>query len=115
LAPGSQKDLGFFAVGPEPWPMAVSDISPIILCESAIDAISCFALQPHCRCLSTAGTRPNPLWLTPLLDQRCPIYCAFDADPTGDNMAATMMALHPAIKRLRPPAHDWNDVLQAQP
>ena len=115
LAPGSQKDLGFFAVSTEPWPITVSAASPIILCESAIDAISCFALHPHCRCLSTAGARPNPLWLKPLLDQGGPIYCGFDADPTGNNMAAAMIALHPAVKRLRPPAHDWNDVLQAQP
>jgi hypothetical protein len=115
LAPGSQKDLGFFAVGPESWPVSVGAATPIILCESAIDAISCFALHPHCRCLSTAGARPNPLWLKPLLDQGCPTYCGFDADPTGDHMAAAMIALHPAVKRLRPPAHDWNDVLKSQP
>ena len=102
LAPGSQKDLGFFAVSTEPSPITVSAASPIILCESAIDAISCFALHPHCRGLSAAGARPNPLWLKPLLDQGCPIYCGFDADPTGDNMAAAMIAVHPAIKRLRP-------------
>jgi hypothetical protein len=72
LAPGSQKDLGFFAVPAEPSPITVSATSPIILCESAIDAISCFALHPHCRCLSTAGARPNPLWLKPLLDPTVP-------------------------------------------
>jgi hypothetical protein len=111
LAPGSQKDLGFFAACLEPFPTT----TPLILGESAIDAISCFALHPHCRCLSTAGARPNPLWLKPLLEQPCQVYCGFDADPTGDNMAAAMITLHPAIKRLRPPAHDWNDVLKAQP
>ncbi len=115
LASGSQKDQGFFAVGAELLPMALSATSSIILCESAIDAISCFAFHPHCRCLSTAGARPNPLWLKSLLDRGCPIYCGFDADPTGDKMAAAMIALHPAIKRLRPPAHDWNEVLKAQP
>jgi len=112
LAPGSQKDLGCFAVPVSCSPNPQNAASPIILCESAIDALSCFALHPHCRCLSTAGARPDPLWLKPLLDQADPIYCGFDADPTGDHMAATMIALHPAIKRLRPPAHDWNDVLQ---
>jgi Protein of unknown function (DUF3991)/Toprim-like len=115
LAPGSQKERGCFAVCPELLPVDLSATAPIILCESAIDAISCFALHPHCRCLSTAGARPNPLWLQPLLHQGCPIYCGFDADTTGDNMAAAMIALHPTIKRLRPPAHDWNDVLKAQP
>jgi len=114
LAPGSQKDRGCFAVPAQSWPSPTS-ASPVILCESAIDALSCFALHPHCRCLSTAGARPNPLWLQPLLHCSDPIYCGFDADPTGDQMAAAMIALHPAIKRLRPPAHDWNDVLKAEP
>ena len=107
LAPGSQKDLGCFSIPATPLP-------GIILCESAIDAISCFALHPHHRCLSTAGARPNPRWLQPLLDQGHPVYCGFDADPTGDYMACAMIALHPTIKRLRPPEHDWNDVLKAQ-
>jgi hypothetical protein len=107
LAPGSQKDLGCFSIPATPLPS-------IILCESAIDAISCFALHPHHRCLSTAGARPNPRWLQPLLDQGHPVYCGFDADPTGDYMACAMIALHPTIKRLRPPEHDWNDLLKAQ-
>jgi hypothetical protein len=107
LAPGSQKDLGCFAIPAEPRPS-------VVLCESAIDAMSCFALHPQHRCLSTAGARPNPRWLQLLLDQGCEIYCGFDADPTGDQIACAMMALHPAIKRLRPSQHDWNDVLRAQ-
>lgn len=114
LAVGSQKDLGCFGV-PVPFLSNLQHAaSPIILCESAIDAISCFALLPHCRCLSTAGARPNPLWLKTLLDQAGPIYCGFDADLTGDHIAAAMIALHPAIKRLRPPDHDWNDVLKRE-
>jgi hypothetical protein len=107
LAPGSQKDLGCFSI-------PATSLAGIILCESAIDAISCFALHPHHRCLSTAGARPNPRWLQPLLDQGHPVYCGFDADPTGDYMACAMTALHPTVKRLRPPEHDWNDVLKAQ-
>jgi len=107
LAPGSQKDLGCFSIPATPLPS-------IILCESAIDAISCFALHPHHRCLSTAGARPNPRWLQPLLNQGHPVYCGFDADPTGDDMARAMTALHPTVKRLRPPEHDWNDVLRAR-
>ena len=107
LAPGSRKDLGCFAipVGPRP---------TVVLCESAIDAISCLALHPWHHCLSTAGARPNPHWLQLLLDRGCEIYCGFDADPTGDHMARAMMALHPAVKRLRPRQHDWNDVLRAR-
>ena len=112
LAAGSQKDLGFFAVPVQRSSSSLNAASPIILCESAIDALSCFALYPQSRCLSTAGARPNPLWLKPLLENASQICCGFDADPTGDAMAAAMIALHPVIKRLRPAAHDWNDLLK---
>jgi hypothetical protein len=107
LAPGSQKNLGFFAIPPDP-------LSAIILVESAIDAISCFALHPQHRCISTAGARPNPRWLAPLIGQGHSVYCGFDADPVGENMAQAMIALHPTIHRLRPSQHDWNDVLKAR-
>ena len=106
LAPGSQKDLGFFSIPAQPLPV-------VILCESAIDAMSCFALHPGHRCLSTAGARPDPPWLQRLLDQGRQIYCGFDADPTGDAMARALISLHPAVRRLRPSHHDWNDVLRA--
>lgn len=108
LAPGSRKDMGFFAVPADPRPA-------IVLVESAIDAISCFALHPNHRCISTAGARPNPSWLAGLLHQGAPVYCGFDADPTGDAMAQAMIRLHPTVERLRPAQHDWNDVLKAQP
>jgi len=107
LVPGSQKDLGCFAIPAQPLPT-------VVLCESAIDAISCFALHPGYRCLSTAGARPDPRWLPPLLDQGGQIYCGFDADSTGDAMARAMIALHPAVQRLRPSHHDWNDVLRSR-
>ena len=107
LAPGSQKDLGFFAIPACP-------LAPIILVESAINAISCFALYPQHRCISTAGARPNPRWLAPLIAQGYLVYCGFDTDPTGENMARAMIALPPTVQRLRPPRHDWNDVLKAR-
>ena len=111
LAPGSRKDAGYFSLPAAPLPANVAAGQPVILCESAIDAISCCAFHPGHRCLSTAGARPNPAWLTPLLDQGGPVYCGFDADPTGDAMAHAMIALHPTVQRLRPSRHDWNDVL----
>jgi hypothetical protein len=107
LAPGSQKDRGFFSIPTVP-------LSAIILVESAIDAISCFALHPQHRCISTAGARPNPRWLAALLDQGHSIYCGFDADPTGETMARAMIALYPLVQRLRPDQHDWNDVLNSR-
>jgi len=107
LAPGSRKDLGCFAVPAQPR-------TTVVLCESAIDAISCLALHCGYGCLSTAGARPDPRWLRPLLDQGCQVYCGFDADPTGDTMAEAMIALHPSVQRLRPTQHDWNHVLKTR-
>jgi hypothetical protein len=107
LAPGSQRDLGYFAVH-------TTEYSAVILVESAIDALSCSVLHPQYRCLSTAGARPNPGWLGTLLDECHRVYCGFDADPTGENMARAMIARHPNIRRLRPAQHDWNDVLKAR-
>ena len=106
MAPGSRKHLGYFSIRD-------TRIDGIILCESAIDAISCLAIHPHHWCISTAGARPNPSWLPPLIRLGPPLHCGFDADPTGDAMAQAMIQLHPAIKRLRPPHHDWNDLLRS--
>lgn len=107
MAPGSKKDLGYFSIH-QPY------ATTIVLCESAIDAVSYFTLYPgHC-CVSTAGARPNPLWLSDLIRSGNQVYCGFDADTTGDDMARAMIALHPTVKRLRPPQHDWNDVLNSR-
>jgi hypothetical protein len=104
MASGSQKDLGYFSVHA---PRATT----IVLCESAIDAISFFALHPCRLCVSTSGARPNPRWLPSLIRQGYEVYCGFDSDSIGDNMAKDIIALYPSIKRLRPTQHDWNDVL----
>jgi hypothetical protein len=115
MVPGSRKDLGFFSVPvlapPSP---PVSSPAGIILCESAIDAISCFVLHSaDYRCISTAGARPDPGWLPGLILTGIPVFCGFDADPAGDTMAQRMIARHPSIQRLRPSHHDWNDLLQS--
>ena len=83
-----------------------------MLCESAIDAISCHALHPQYRCVSTAGARPNPAWLPELVGQGRQLYCGFDRDDTGEAMDRSMMSLYPAVQRLRPPCKDWNDALR---
>jgi hypothetical protein len=107
MAPGSRKHDGYFAVG-SPCPQA------IILCESAIDAISCRTLYPDRLCISTSGARDNTAWLPALLARALPTYCGFDDDPTGERMAQAMLARYPPVQRLRPPTHDWNDTLRAQ-
>jgi hypothetical protein len=107
MARGSRKDLGYFWIGAQ-------GSRQVVLCESAIDAISCFQLRGSCICISTAGVRANPRWLPALLARGYEVHCGFDADNPGDVAASRMMALHPTVRRLRPPAHDWNDVLTAR-
>ena len=111
LASGSRKDLGFFSIRPN---LFTDKPSEIVLCESAIDAISCFALHSHRQCVSTSGARANPAWLEEIIKQSSQVYCGFDADTTGDDMAQAMIKLHPNVKRLRPRLHDWNDVLMSR-
>lgn len=108
MAPGSRKDLGYFSA-------PALEPRTIILCESAIDAVSCLALHDRALCISTAGARHNPLWLGSLLQSGKSICCGFDADPTGDDMARAMIEAHPTVTRLRPPLKDWNEVLKARP
>lgn len=104
MSPGTRKDAGYFWIG-------TPGARQIVLCESAIDAISCFQIRPQQICISTAGVRADPPWLRGLLARGYQILCGFDADDPGDAAADRMMVLHPAIQRLRPPAHDWNDAL----
>ena len=104
MAPGSNKDLGYFWIG-------ARNSRNIVLCESAIDAISCFQLQPGRICISTSGVRADPPWLRSLIARGYHIYSGFDTDLAGETAALRMIALYPSIDRLRPAAHDWNDLL----
>jgi len=106
MAPGSVKRLGCFYV------LGKSN-RKMLLCESAIDAISCRVLYPEYTAISTSGAHHNPAWLKNFIANGCEILCGFDADSTGDRLAEKMMRIHPSVKRLRPPRHDWNEVLQA--
>jgi hypothetical protein len=108
MAPGTRKDLGYFWTGTRGAP-------DIVLCESAIDAISCFQIDPERICISTSGVRANPPWLRGLIAHGYRIHCGFDADEPGDAAARRMIALYPLVQRLRPPAHDWNDALPSNP
>lgn len=106
LAPGTRRDAGYFWIG-------VGGVRKIVLCESAIDAISCHQLHSECICISTAGIRPDAPWLDPLIARGYDIHCGFDADEPGETASRQMIARHPTIQRLRPPAHDWNDAMPA--
>ena len=104
MAPGTHKNSGYFWIG-------AKGSKEIVLCESAIDAISCSHMHPQRICISTSGVRANPRWLGGLIARNYETHCGFDTDNPGDAAATQMIALHPAVKRLRPPAHDWNDAL----
>lgn len=60
MAPGSPDDRGSFAV-------SATSSQAIVLCESAIDALSCHAFHPAFRRLSPSGARPDPAWLAGLI------------------------------------------------
>jgi len=107
MATGSRKDLGCFYI-------KRSHTNKMVLCESAIDALSCFALNRDFITLSTSGANPNPAWLTTFINKGFEIYCGFDADEIGDSLADKMMRRYPSIKRLRPSKHDWNEILQSK-
>jgi hypothetical protein len=104
---GSRKDLGCFYI-------KRPHTQKMVLCESAIDALSCFALNPDFIALSTSGANPNPAWLKTFINKGFEIYCGFDADEIGDRLADKMMRRYPSIKRLRPNKHDWNEILQSK-
>lgn len=115
LAPGSRRDAGYFWVGRV-------GAKHIVLCESAIDAVSCFQMNVQLPgvstpgeyiCISTAGVRSHAPWLRPLLARRYSVHCGFDADEPGEVASRHMIIRHPTIQRLRPPHHDWNDALNA--
>jgi hypothetical protein len=104
MAPGTRRDAGYFWVG-------AKEPKRVVLCESAIDAISCYMLYPDRVCISTSGARPNPPWLRVILDHGYEVDCGFDADLPGDAASGEMIRLYANIQRLRPAAKDWNDVL----
>ncbi len=108
MAPGTRKDLGYFWTG-------LRGAQDIVLCESAIDAISCWQMHPERISISTSGVRANPPWLAGLIARGYRIHCGFDADEPGDAAAQRMVALYPMVHRLRPPAHDWNDAILLHP
>ena len=106
MARGSKKDLGAFSIKAQ-YP------NNIVICESAIDAISYFALYPNCIAVSTSGATPAPSWLYQLMNYDIEIFCGFDNDKAGNGNADEMIRLFPKIKRLKPEKKDWNEVLKS--
>jgi hypothetical protein len=108
LAKGTCKDAGYFWAGD-------ATSSEIILCESAIDAISCHQIHAEREvatiCISTAGVRSLLPSLGPLIKRGYSIHCGFDNDTAGNQAAHRLIRNYPSLKRIIPSAHDWNDIL----
>ena len=78
------------------------------ICESAIDAISFSVIFPHMLAASTAGTNESLDWLQHFINSHWRIFCAFDADHSGDAMTRALLGKYPHIGIIRPPHKDWN-------
>jgi len=111
MASGSRKARSGFWL-----PCDRSPPVPIILTESAVDAISA-------RSLSIVGTRENGAAVVstagvvsavpPWIEGRKPkkIVCAYDADSAGNAAAGRLVANDPRVIKMRPAsAKDWNDM-----
>lgn len=113
FATGGSKSL--FRLGPK-------DASRLCVTEAAIDAMSLAALEglrERTLYLSTGGgwsPRTEAALVDLLARPNALLVCATDANAQGDAFALRLRALatqagRPSI-RLRPPAEDWNEVLQ---
>ena len=69
MAPGSRKSLGAFIVNSR-------KTRKMVLCESAIDAISVFVLHPWCVAVSTSGVSADPDWLAETFSPRAAKFFA---------------------------------------
>jgi len=106
LARGSRKNLGCFY-------FRTGIPNHIVICESAIDAISYCSLYTNCMALSTSGATSHPAWLPTVLKHSMKVYCGFDNDKAGEHMANLMIQKHTGIRRLKPDKKDWNEDLQS--
>ena len=107
------------------WPRGRARTSATSGPAPAVQRRSCSASRPSMRSVASSyiptasaspppACRANPPWLPGLIARGYRIHCGFDGDEPGDAAASHMLALHPTVQRLRPPAHDWNDVLASR-
>ena len=115
MVAGSRKARGGFWL-----PCDRNRPGPVILAESAVDAISARSLriegtrESGAVVVSTAGAAGTlPPWIEHWKPGR--IVCAYDADRAGDEAAGRLALGDPRVVRLRPSgAKDWNELLRRQ-
>ena len=109
MAAGSRRNEGAFVL------RRGTGNGAVVLVEAAIDAASYWQLHDgDFSVISTAGARPDIPW--PWLREKAAsgrLICAYDADATGDAMAAKLAETYPGLIRQRPEhGKDWNDCLK---
>ena len=113
MATGSRKARGGFWI-----PCDRNPPKTVILTESAVDALSAYALnitetrKTGAVLVSTAGlANAIPTWIKPWKPRH--IICAYDADPPGEGAAQLLARSDPNMSRAKPQnAKDWNELLQ---
>lgn len=110
MAAGSLKERGEFRLG------ALARAATVYLVESALDAISLFALRREAgergfAVVSTAGTAPKGRPFMERLGEAVRRVCAYDNDKPGEKAATALAAF--GWDRLSPDRKDWNDDLKA--
>ena len=111
MARGSRKAQGAFWI-----PASIQQPDTLFLAESALDALSAFALNQSPKratvFASAASATPNlPKWIEAWKPVR--ILCAFDADDAGDQNAQALQQRDPRVRRCRPEgAQDWNEIIR---
>lgn len=107
LEPGSKPDDGGvrITVGQNP------DPKKLVLVESGIDAISYAQSYPDQDyiVMSTAGARPEGLYIKKALDAGYKVVCGYDNDVTGNNAYNELIKNYPGTERHAPDLKDWND------
>jgi hypothetical protein len=94
-------------------------ITTIVICESAIDAMSYYQLnkQPGLYVSFGGAMSPDQQKQLAALLRTFPgakVHAATDNDPQGETYAAKIASMHPDVERKRPRGvKDWNDALQA--
>ena len=125
------KNLGFTGFSPGGkkgfWFSKEKDVRTLVFCESAIDAISYYAMNAaqNMRVVSTGGAlSSDQLVMARRAMEKLPagsrVVLAFDADEGGDKLAEEVLAVVPAshfVHRELPPVgmgKDWNEALKYQ-
>lgn len=86
----------------------------LVLCESALDALSLKSIYPSATVLALGGNLLKPEEVQPYVPQDARVLLGFDADEQGAEFERQAKAIWPHAEALQlpPGANDWNEALQ---